>query len=118
MLILTELGNYYNIQISAKESLGCYDFKKHNQWFDKGCSELLDQKKLAKLQWLWDPSKINGDNLNNIRQEARRHFRNKKREYLKDKIDDLAMNSKNKNMRDLYCDINEFKDYQPKTNKG
>jgi hypothetical protein len=27
-----------------------------------------------------------GDNLNNIRCEASRHFRNKKRDYLKDKI--------------------------------
>jgi hypothetical protein len=42
-------------------------------------------------------SKINGDNLNNIRQEASRHFRNKKMEYLKDKIIKLTMNSKHRN---------------------
>jgi hypothetical protein len=35
-------------------------------------------------------SKINGDNLNNIRYEASRHFRNEKREYLKDKIHQLT----------------------------
>jgi hypothetical protein len=46
------------------------------------------------LQWLQDPSEINGDNLNNIKRETSRHFRNKKREYKKDKIDELAMNSK------------------------
>jgi hypothetical protein len=45
-----------------------------------------------------DPSEINGNNLNNIRRESSRHFRNKKRQYLKDKIDELAMNSKNKNI--------------------
>jgi hypothetical protein len=28
------------------------------------CSEVLDQKKLAKLQWLQDPNKINVDNVN------------------------------------------------------
>jgi hypothetical protein len=54
------------------------------------------------LQWLLDPSEINGDNLNNVRREAR----NKKREYLKDKINDPATNSKNKNIRDLYRGIN------------
>jgi hypothetical protein len=54
------------------------------------------------LQWLQDPSKINGDNLNNIRHETSRHFRNKKREYLKDKTDELAANSKNKNIIDLW----------------
>jgi hypothetical protein len=58
---------------------------------------------------LQDPSKISWDNLNNIRPEAIRHFRNKKREYMKDKIDELATNSKNKNVRDLYTGINEFK---------
>jgi hypothetical protein len=31
---------------------------------------------------LQDPSEINGDNLNNVRREASRHLRNKKREYL------------------------------------
>jgi preprotein translocase subunit Sec63 len=60
------------------------------------------------LHWLWDPSEINGDNLNNRRREASRHFRNKKTEYLKDKINDFATNSKNKNVRDLYRGINEL----------
>jgi hypothetical protein len=49
-----------------------------------------------------DPSKLNGDNLNNVRLEASRYFRNKKREYLKDNINELATNSKNKNIRNLY----------------
>jgi hypothetical protein len=49
------------------------------------------------------------DNLNNLRLESSRHFRNAKRAYLKDKINELATNSKNKNIRDLYRGINEFK---------
>jgi hypothetical protein len=52
------------------------------------------------LQWLHDPSEINGDNLNDVRREASRYFRDKRREYLKDKVNELAMNSKNKNIRD------------------
>jgi hypothetical protein len=74
-----------NIKISPKESLGYHELKKHKPWFNNGCSELLDQRKQAKLQWIQDPSEINGDNLNNIRCEASRNFRNKKREYLKEK---------------------------------
>jgi hypothetical protein len=50
------------------------------------------------LLWLQNPNEINGDNLNNVRCEASRHIRNKKREYLKDKINELAINSK-KNIR-------------------
>jgi hypothetical protein len=55
--------------------------------------------------------------LKNVRREVSRYFRNKKREYLKDKINELATNSKNKNMRDLYRGVNELKrGYQPRNN--
>jgi hypothetical protein len=48
---------------------------------------------------------------------ASRHCRNKKREYLRNKIDGHAINSKNKDIRDLYRGINEFKKgYQPRSN--
>jgi hypothetical protein len=49
-----------NIKISAKESLGYFEFKKHKPWFDEGCSELLDQRKQAKLQWLQDLREVLG----------------------------------------------------------
>jgi hypothetical protein len=86
-----------NINISAKERVCYFEMKKHKPWFNEGCSKLLDQRKQAKLQWLHDPSEINGDNLNNVIWEASRYFKNKRREYLRDKISELAMNSKNKN---------------------
>jgi hypothetical protein len=95
-----------NIKISAKESLGYFEFKKHKPRFDEGCSKLLDQRKEAKLQWLQDPSEINGDNLNNAGHEASRHFWNKKGERLKDKINERATDSKNRNIRDLYRGLN------------
>jgi hypothetical protein len=31
--------------ISAKESLGYYELRKHKPWFEEWCSELLDQRK-------------------------------------------------------------------------
>jgi hypothetical protein len=71
------------LKISAKESLGYLELKKHKPWFDEGCSKLLDQRKQAKLQWMQDPSEINGDNLNNVTHEANRYFNNTKKEYLK-----------------------------------
>jgi hypothetical protein len=39
-----------NIKIAAKESLYYYELKKHQPWFDQGCSILLDQSKQVKLQ--------------------------------------------------------------------
>jgi hypothetical protein len=60
----------------------------------------------------------NGDYMDNVRHEASTTFRTKKREYLKNKINELETDSKNKNIRDLYRGINEFKKgYQPRTNK-
>jgi hypothetical protein len=75
-----------NINISTKETIVYHELKKYKSWFDKGCSKLVDQRQQATLKLLQHPSQINGENLNNIRREASRKFRNKKREYLKDKM--------------------------------
>jgi hypothetical protein len=75
------------------------DFRRLKPTFDEECSELLDQGKQAKLSWLQDPGEINGDNLNNVRCEASRHFR-------KDRSNELVTDSKNKNIRDLFGGIN------------
>ena len=58
------------------------------------------------MQWVQQPSNV--DNLNNVRREASRYFRNKMKKYLKAKIDDRDTNSKTKNIRDLYRSINDF----------
>ena len=60
--------------------------------------------------------KSNVNNLNKVRCEASRRFRNKKKEYLRAKLEELETNSKNKNIRDLYRVIHDFKKgYQPRT---
>jgi len=69
------------------------------------------------MQWVHDPSQSNVDNLNNVRLDASRHFRSKKKTCLKAKIEELLTNSQIKNIRDLYRGINDFKKgYQPRTN--
>jgi hypothetical protein len=45
-------------------------------------------------------------NPSNLRCEATRNFRNEQREYLKDKINELAKNINTKNIRDLHNGIN------------
>jgi hypothetical protein len=66
---------------------------------------------------LQDPSELNEDNLSNARWEDSRHYWNKKRKFLKDKLNELESSSENKNIRDLYRDITEFKKgYQPRSN--
>jgi hypothetical protein len=98
-------------------SPGLYEQKQHKPWVDEECSQFLDQRKQAKMQWLRDPNQNNVDKLNSVRHEASTHFRNKKREYLKTKINECETNSENKNIRDLCRGINDFKKgYQPRTN--
>jgi len=41
------------------------------------------------LQCLQSPEQANRDNLNKVRREISRTFRNKRREYMKDKINEL-----------------------------
>jgi hypothetical protein len=104
-------------EISAKEMLGLYRQKQHKPWFDEECSQVLGQRKQAKLQWLQDPNQSNLGDVNNARHEGSRYFRKKRREYLKAKINELQTNSKNENIRQLYRGISDFKKgYQPRTN--
>ena len=106
-----------NIKTSAKESLRLHELKQHKLWFDEECLGFLDQRKQAKMQWIQDPSQRNIGNLNNVRHDASRHFRNKKKAYLKAKFEELETNSKIKNIREWYRGISDFKKgYQPRTN--
>ena len=80
------------IKISAKESLGLYELKQYKSWFQEECSQFSDLRKQANMLWLQHPNKYNVDNLNNVKHEACRHFRNKEKEHLKDKINELETN--------------------------
>jgi len=61
------------------------------------------------MQWIQDPSQSKVDNLNNVRREASRHSRNKKKAHLRAKIEELETNSKIQNIRYLYRGINDLK---------
>jgi predicted metal-dependent hydrolase len=90
--------------------------KQHKPWFDEECLGILDQRKQAKMEWIQDPSQSNVGNPNNVRRDASRHFRNKKKAYLRAKIEELETNSKINNIRDFYSGIYDMKkEYQPRT---
>jgi hypothetical protein len=85
-----------SIKTSAKESIGVQDLKKYKPWFDEECLGFLDRRKQARMQWMQDPIQSSGQNLNKVRPDASRHFRNKKEGYLEAKIEELENNSKKK----------------------
>jgi UDP:flavonoid glycosyltransferase YjiC (YdhE family) len=69
------------------------------------------------MQWMQDSIQSNVENLNKVRRDASKHLRNKKKAYMKAKIEELETNSKIKNVRELYRGINDLnKGYQPRTN--
>jgi len=51
------------------------------------------------MQWVQDPRQSNVDNLNNVRHETSRHFRNKNKEYLKAKSRNLKLTVRSKILR-------------------
>ena len=60
-----------------------YEWKQHKPWLDDECSQFLDHRKQSKMHLLQDPNRSYIGNLNDVRREASRHIRNKKKEYLK-----------------------------------
>jgi len=78
-IIIIISGSSGSIKTSAKDSLGLHELKQDKSWFDKECVGFLDQRKQAKMQCIQDPSRSNVDNLNDVRRDASRHFRKKRR---------------------------------------
>jgi hypothetical protein len=77
-----------NIKTPAKE-VGLYELKQLKPWFDEEYLRSSDQRKHAKFQWLQDPSQSNVDNPDNVKSEANAYFRNKKKRYMRARIDEF-----------------------------
>ncbi|KAJ4446470.1 hypothetical protein ANN_13166 [Periplaneta americana] len=92
--------------------------KKKKRWFDEDCYMEVERRKQPKLKFLQDPVEANRDNnYFNKRREANRTLRNKKRDYSKEKLNEVETNSKNKNIGYLYKGLKEFKNgYQARVN--
>jgi hypothetical protein len=74
---LGKIGVGETIKSPAKEGVGQQEMKEHETYFDEVFSKCVDRRKRSKLQWLHDPSQINADNLNSVKHETSRYFRNK-----------------------------------------
>ena len=109
------MGKY--IKVVTGESIGYYEVKKKKPWFDDDCSNVVERRKQAKLKFLQDPTHLNRDKYHTGKRESSRALRNKKRDYLKEKLIEIDTNRKNKNIRDLYKGIKDFKKgYQARVN--
>ncbi|PSN44834.1 hypothetical protein C0J52_16203 [Blattella germanica] len=87
---------------SASESVGLLKKRQSRKWFEDECADMVNKRKLAKMNWMREPNEQNSEQLCSIRLETTIFLKNKKREYLKEKINDLEINAKNRNIRELY----------------
>jgi hypothetical protein len=62
------------------------------------------------MQRLQDPNQSDVDNLKNVKREVNKHSRNRKKKYLRAKIDELE--NRSKNIRDIYWGTREIKNGQ------
>jgi hypothetical protein len=97
----------YNVKTSAKKDLSICECEQHKLCFE-GSSRILDQRKQAKMQWLWNLHQSNFDYLNSVRRKTNRYVR-ENTEYLKGNIDELKTNNNIRNIRDLYSGINHLR---------
>ncbi|KAJ4449713.1 hypothetical protein ANN_01117 [Periplaneta americana] len=87
-LISQEVLQRDSIKIAAEQSIGYYEIKNEKPWFDKDCCTVVERRKQEKLKFLQDPVERNKDIYSNERQEASRTLRYKKRDYLKEKLNE------------------------------
>ena len=71
-----------------------YELRQHKSLFVEECLGFLHQRNQDKTQLLQDPNESNVDNPNSVKREAGRHIRNKLKESLIDKINELETNIK------------------------
>ena len=103
------------VKSAAKERVGEKKRQKNKPWFDDECLKLHDERKQARQRWLGNKNEANTNNYKNAKRNATRGFRNKKREYLTQKIQEIEENGKTNNIRDLYKGVNSLrKGYQPR----
>ena len=72
--------------------------KHHKPWFDEESLGFLDQRKRAKMQWAQDPSQNNADNLNSVRREVSRYFREERSHFCELKLRNSKLTVRSKTL--------------------
>ena len=94
-------GKLLEIVLNSQRQIALDIWKRGNtrNWFDENCTNAVEKRKQAKVNWLPELNDIHLENLGNIRRETSR------RKYLKEKINDIEVNRKHNNIRDMYQGI-------------
>jgi len=87
---------------ATKERVGEKKHQRNKPWFAEECLKLHEERKQARQELLSNKSEANANHYSNGNEtNATRVFRNKKREYLMQKIQEIEENVKTNNIRSL-----------------
>lgn len=104
IIIFTELEKlrWDNRNITAKGSLDYYDLNQHTSWFDEGSKKTCQNTAVAGSEpntWIYSEL---------CKTWNQQSFQEQRQGYLKEKINELEIRSKKKNIRNLCRGTSEF----------
>ena len=103
--------------MAAKESIGEKPKIKNQEWFDQECIDIINKKNVVRQKLLQRRTRISFENYCELRREAKRVCRKKKKEMMLNKIEGIDKFSLEKSNRKLYKELNWFrKGFQPRLN--
>ena len=89
----------------------------NQEWFDQECINIINKKNEAKQKLLQRNTRINSENYCELRREAKRVCRRKKREMILKRIETIEECNTEKAYRKFYKEVNWFrKGFQPRLN--
>lgn len=90
------------------------DYKKR-EWFDEECKAKIQERNIARLNWIQKKTRASADNFKTKRKEATKTCRKKRRNYLNSMLMELNEWEKDDTRR-FYARVRNFKKgYQPRT---
>jgi len=85
-----------------------YGKKERNDWFDDECREVIVEKNKVRNKCLNRNTRVNREDYEQKKSEARNLFKEKKRELLKKKIEEIGESKEKKLTRKFYKGIKEL----------
>ena len=102
---------------AAEHTIGFKERQRKNHWYDSECAEVVKLRKVARNQWLGDPSNEElARKMKESNQTAKRILRQKKRENLNRNLDCIDRDRREGNIRAHYQGLKHLKkSFQPRT---
>ncbi|KAI5735643.1 hypothetical protein M8J77_020880 [Diaphorina citri] len=101
----------------AKENIGEKKWKRNEEWFDDECRKMIEKKNNARRKMMNVNTRNNAETYRDLRREAKKILKAKKRNALKQKIKEIDELSKENEQRKFYAAINRMKKgFQPRIN--